>query len=1175
MPMQNVYSKKYTILKNFEKSYPPSLSIAKSILSTSKFTRSAFLDCCLNLFLFFFCVLSSFNLHAQRLVDASSIYPFFVSGPLAEQSLSLQIIDIHFNNAASLTKSYVYLRDAEISGANDLISGTEDTWVVYSILSPKEAELMGDSPSIINQISTLGKAETQVSLKMAANQTADGKSILLKRLSTLDALQQADGSYKVRVVALALEGNDVNRFGLFVTEQPTKGLASTAARITTPFLNILDNSRLGNTSWSVKNSSNTDARASIFVAKADGSSNSLNQLVERKSSPSGNWTRMELAEAGSRLIGGMLILKQQTEYFRTHPSQSTKEGIRIYIAQNAKLLDIDDFQLTIDAVAETEVRREIADAATPPKTDVQNQKTVTGNELQENTAAEFYLSSSPSGTDCANYVLTLSARNEADMSKLRQVSWSSSALVRSDKTQATYAVPTKSKSTVVLVEVAYVENNETKRVELRQEIAQNIPPKADGGINRSAEKNEFITFDGTLSEDLDGQIKAYFWDLGDGTKKTGARIEHKYQQTGSYQVVLTVVDNIGGECGISTDTLIVSINKEPVIVLSPDQPSKIGRNQYNVGQSYDEDGQITDITWYLNDKVVGKSPFIDISLTNTDSPLKVVVTDNSFARNRTTERIIYAERNDAPKANAGKDIVVEPGQNMVLQGDATIKNSEFPIVSYEWKLANEKYLGKRVEQTISEAGTYKAQLEVQDSRGFTSTDELTIYVNTPPTARFSITEISGKEVQLSAVSSFDADNQKLRYSWLLGKEKTASGPEVKYKFQNDGTHQISLTVNDGSGSPNATNTFTQEITLGGITDATSSTSASMANTEDELKAIPVNKEEPKPKVVESKLPLSQAKIEGPGSVFVGQQATFTLKTATKTPSAIFWDDGKGIAGDGNQLSLTFNEAGIRQITAIFFEKTDSGTNEQYLTTEVEIIDRRKEDSILEAIVANNRTLIAGRHVQLMLNVGDKADQVFKRKDQQFRKVLYQTQQDANENETKMWKRFTGHCENQSYDLLSYFGLPEELVKQDRLYVFANGKLLLPSTYLNQAIDLSVVSAYEIRIYYPETVLKESEDLVFKHLIKADSSPEIHASVASVVQKDQWKTYSAANSFDADGQVLRYYWEMGDGLRYTGKTIRHQYVHAGSYEVKLIIESGKGLSDCERVEKKWTVEVVGD
>ena len=52
-----------------------------------------------------------------------------------------------------------------------------------------------------------------------------------------------------------------------------------------------------------------------------------------------------------------------------------------------------------------------------------------------------------------------------------------------------------------------------------------------------------ITFDGSKSADLDGTIKEYLWDFGDGTTGSGVGPAHIYGTPGEFTVKLTVVDD--------------------------------------------------------------------------------------------------------------------------------------------------------------------------------------------------------------------------------------------------------------------------------------------------------------------------------------------------------------------------------------------------------------------------------------------------------------------------------------------------------------------------------------------------------------------------------------------------------------------------------------------------------
>jgi len=65
------------------------------------------------------------------------------------------------------------------------------------------------------------------------------------------------------------------------------------------------------------------------------------------------------------------------------------------------------------------------------------------------------------------------------------------------------------------------------------------------------------TYDGSASSDPDGTITAYSWDFGDGTSGSGQSVVRSYTQAASYNVTLTVTDNLGATAAAShTVTLI-------------------------------------------------------------------------------------------------------------------------------------------------------------------------------------------------------------------------------------------------------------------------------------------------------------------------------------------------------------------------------------------------------------------------------------------------------------------------------------------------------------------------------------------------------------------------------------------------------------------------------------------
>ena len=56
-----------------------------------------------------------------------------------------------------------------------------------------------------------------------------------------------------------------------------------------------------------------------------------------------------------------------------------------------------------------------------------------------------------------------------------------------------------------------------------------------------------VSFVGSNSQDVDGDIVSYIWDFGDGTRDTAANVIHTYTEVGEYIVTLIVRDNEGAE----------------------------------------------------------------------------------------------------------------------------------------------------------------------------------------------------------------------------------------------------------------------------------------------------------------------------------------------------------------------------------------------------------------------------------------------------------------------------------------------------------------------------------------------------------------------------------------------------------------------------------------------------
>lgn len=89
----------------------------------------------------------------------------------------------------------------------------------------------------------------------------------------------------------------------------------------------------------------------------------------------------------------------------------------------------------------------------------------------------------------------------------------------------------------------------------------NTPPKAAASASPSSiYEGDVVSFNGLSSIDPDGSISSYQWNFGDGEIGTGATVTHKYSSSGTYTVLLTVVDNGGLR---DTDSVKITVNPKP------------------------------------------------------------------------------------------------------------------------------------------------------------------------------------------------------------------------------------------------------------------------------------------------------------------------------------------------------------------------------------------------------------------------------------------------------------------------------------------------------------------------------------------------------------------------------------------------------------------------------------
>ncbi len=76
-----------------------------------------------------------------------------------------------------------------------------------------------------------------------------------------------------------------------------------------------------------------------------------------------------------------------------------------------------------------------------------------------------------------------------------------------------------------------------------------------------------VNFDASKSTSSNGPL-SYNWNFGDGDTADGVNVAHTYQKSGAYRVILTVKDSSGSECGLASDSMVVSVKNRPEAVIT-------------------------------------------------------------------------------------------------------------------------------------------------------------------------------------------------------------------------------------------------------------------------------------------------------------------------------------------------------------------------------------------------------------------------------------------------------------------------------------------------------------------------------------------------------------------------------------------------------------------------------
>jgi PKD repeat protein len=246
----------------------------------------------------------------------------------------------------------------------------------------------------------------------------------------------------------------------------------------------------------------------------------------------------------------------------------------------------------------------------------------------------------------------------------------------------------------------------------------NLPPVANFS---HATSNLTATFT-DASSDPDGTVAARSWNFGDGTTSAATSPVKTYADSGTYNVTLTVTDNIGSATAITKSVTVTTPNVAPIANYSY---VTNGLAAIFTDGSTDSDGTIASRAWNFGDGTssTATNPSKTYVAGGTYSVI-LTVTDNRGATHSVTKALTVATTNAAPTANFS---VATNGLTATFTDSSS--DSDGTIVSRSWNFGDgTSSTATNPSKTYTAAGAYTVSLAVTDNRGAMHTKTVSVTV---------------------------------------------------------------------------------------------------------------------------------------------------------------------------------------------------------------------------------------------------------------------------------------------------------------------------------------------------------------------------------------------------------------------------------------------------------------
>jgi len=692
----------------------------------------------------------------------------------------------------------------------------------------------------------------------------------------------------------------------------------------------------------------------------------------------------------------------------------------------------------------------------------------------------------------------------------------------------------------------------------------NAQPVADAGAPIASIPGAEVHLSAAGSYDTDGKLIGYRWDFSDSTEPLeGKEVTRSFKEPGVYTARLTVTDDSGAANALATDTVTITVNHQPVADAGPDVFTASSTIAFDGTRSVDADGNALAFSWDFGDGSTGTGPRVAHTYAAGGTyPVILTVDDGTGLANARSTAAISVKINRPPVAVAGENRRVCTGDVVVLDGSKSY-DPEGGVLKYAWSFGD----GSGADivnptKTYQKGGTYPVALTVKDDSGLandTASAQIAVRVDQGPVAHAPATMLAcaRTETAFDGSASTDIDGVVNSYTWDFGDGGVGGGEKPSHIYDKPGNYRAFLRIEG------------EKI---GICDPSSTAEIAVR-----VIAGPV------------------AAIKAPAALPLGDVAAFDGSGSSTESGRItgwHWDFGDGTAADGAKTEHRYERPGTYQVALTLASDSEAPACRQVSARHVvtvnapPVADAGKdrsvaiaEEAVFDASASHDADgAISAYHWDF--GDGDKADGIHAT--HRYRKPgTYDARLTVDDG--------AGLANSVTSATVKVTVNPPPAPAISGPAVACVGEKVAWKAGSNGASyawsfgDGGTASAADASHTYQKPgryslALLEDDGKGLANsrqlatgMVHVNQPPRADAGADQRACPGSAVSFDASGSADADGKLIRYRWEFGDGAVAEGEKVQHAFARPGTYGVRLTVTDDAG-STCSSVSDDAVVAV---